>query len=124
MTREHLADELGVEGRGGLVEEHQLRVHRQGPGDGDPLLLAAGELGRVGVRLVAQADLLEQLERACRAPAFFSTPLTCTGASMTFSSAVMCGKRLNRWKTMPMSRRWAAICLSVRRCSVPPCGRA
>ena len=62
---QHLADELGVEGRGRLVEEHQLGVHRQRPGDGDALLLAAGELRRVGVRLVAEPDLLEQL----RAPA-------------------------------------------------------
>ena len=62
MTLEHLADELGVEGRGRLVEEHQLGVHRQGPGDGHALLLAAGELRGVGRRLVAEADLLEQLE--------------------------------------------------------------
>ena len=27
------------------------------------------------------------------------------GASMTFSSAVMCGKRLKRWKTIPISAR-------------------
>ena len=39
-------------------------------------------------------------------------PFTWAGASVTFSSAVMCGKRLNRWNTMPMSRRWAATSLS------------
>ena len=60
---EHLADELRVERRGRLVEEHELGVHRERPGDGDALLLAAGELGRVGRRLVAEAHLLEQLER-------------------------------------------------------------
>ena len=52
---EHLADQLGVERARRLVEEHQLGVHRQGPGDGDALLLATGELGGVGRRLVAQA---------------------------------------------------------------------
>ena len=31
--------------------------------------------------------------------------LTRTGASMTFSRAVMWGKRLNPWKTMPISER-------------------
>ena len=41
---EHLVDHLRVERRGRLVEEHHLGVHRQRPGDGDPLLLAAGEL--------------------------------------------------------------------------------
>ena len=35
-------------------------------------------------------------------------PFTCAGASVTFSSAVMCGNRLKRWNTMPMSCRWAA----------------
>ena len=50
-------------------------------------------------------------------------PRTRIGASMMFPSAVMCGKRLKRWKTMPISRRWAAIALSRRRCSVPPSSR-
>ena len=62
---EHLADQLGVERRGRLVEEHQLRVHRQRPGDRHALLLAAGELVRVVVHPVAEADPIEQL--ACRA---------------------------------------------------------
>lgn len=35
---------LGVEHAGGGVEDDSLRVHREGGGDGDPLLLAAGEL--------------------------------------------------------------------------------
>ena len=41
---EHLADEFGIERRGRLVEEHQLRPHGEGAGDRDALLLAAGEL--------------------------------------------------------------------------------
>jgi hypothetical protein len=44
---EDLFDHLGVEGRGGLVEQHHLGLHGQGPGDGDPLLLATGELARI-----------------------------------------------------------------------------
>ena len=39
---------------------------------------------------------------------------------MTFSRAVMCGKRLNRWKTMPILARWAAIAFSGSRRSRPP----
>ena len=58
---EHVAHQLGVEGRGGLVEEHELGVHGQGPGDGHPLLLAAGELVGVVVDLVGQAHPLEEL---------------------------------------------------------------
>ena len=41
---EHLGGHPRVERAGRLVEEDRLRLHRQGPGDRDPLLLAAGEL--------------------------------------------------------------------------------
>ena len=34
---------LGVEGGGGLVEEEDFRVPEEGAGDGDALLLAAGD---------------------------------------------------------------------------------
>ena len=45
--------------------------------------------------------------------ALWAAFLTCTGASMMFSSAVMCGKRLKRWKTMPILARWAAMLRSL-----------
>ena len=57
---EHLADELGVERRGRLVEQDHLRVHGERPRDGDALLLPAGEIARMRVRLVGEADLGEQ----------------------------------------------------------------
>ena len=57
--REHVPDELGVERAGGLVEEHHVGIHRQRPRDRDPLLLPAGQVRRVGVDLLRQADLLE-----------------------------------------------------------------
>ena len=34
---------LGVQGAGGLVQDQHARVAQQGPGDGQALLLAAGE---------------------------------------------------------------------------------
>jgi hypothetical protein len=52
---EDVAHELRVEGAGGLVEQHHLRVHRQRPGDGHALLLAARELRGVGVGLLGQS---------------------------------------------------------------------
>src|SRR6478609_3912635 len=58
---EDLLDHLRVEGGGGLVEEHHLRLHRQRAGDRDALLLAAGELGGVLLGLVADAHAVEQL---------------------------------------------------------------
>ena len=56
---QHLTDQLGVQGRGRLVEEHELGVHRQGPGDRHPLLLAAGELGGVVVEAIPQPHPLQ-----------------------------------------------------------------
>jgi hypothetical protein len=61
--RQDLTGELGVEGRGRLVEEHHVRLHAEGPGDRDALLLAAGEPDRVLARLVGQADPLQEVFR-------------------------------------------------------------
>ena len=54
---EHLADPFGVEGGGGLVDQHQLGVERHRPADADALLLAAGERGGIGAAAVGEADL-------------------------------------------------------------------
>jgi len=42
---------------------------------------------------------------------------------MMFSSAVMCGKRLKRWKTIPISQRWRAMLFSESSTSFPFCSR-
>ena len=52
---------LGVQGAERLIEEEHLRLHGQGPGQGDPLPLAAGELGRVAVRQSFELHQLEQV---------------------------------------------------------------
>ena len=59
---ENFADHFRVEGRGRLVEQHQVRLHRQRAGDGNALLLAAGELAGIFVRMRLEADAVEQLE--------------------------------------------------------------
>ncbi len=59
----HLFDHLGVEGRGGLVKEHDLGLHGQCAGDGGSLLLAAGKLARMLVGLFRDAYLLQQFHR-------------------------------------------------------------
>ncbi len=56
---------LQVERRGGLVAEQDGRVVGQRPGDAHPLLLAAGELRRVGVAVPRPA----RPARGARAPA-------------------------------------------------------
>ena len=58
---EHLADELGVERGGDLVEQQQRRAGAQRPDQRGPLLLAAGEPVGVLVGLVGQPELREQL---------------------------------------------------------------
>ena len=59
---EHFGDKLGVECAGDLVEQHQPGFHRECTHDRDPLLLAAGQMVRVGGGLVGQPEPLEQLE--------------------------------------------------------------
>ena len=55
---------VGVKGTRRFVAEQHLRVGRQGAGNGNALFLAAGQLGRVGVGFVRQADQLQQFAGA------------------------------------------------------------
>ena len=65
-----VADELRVEGAGGLVEHHQLGVHGQRSGDRHPLLLPATELPRQRSEPRAKPDGLQSFLRpSFRAPA-------------------------------------------------------
>jgi len=67
---DHLADQLGIERRSDLVEQHQSRLHGKGAGNGDALLLAAGELRRICPDLVLEIDHAQHLagERVGRLP--------------------------------------------------------
>ena len=53
--------DLGVERRQRLVEEEDLRLDGERAGEGDALLLAAGQLPRVALAAVLEVDELEQL---------------------------------------------------------------
>ena len=53
----------GVQGGGSLVAQQDLGVGGQGAGDGDALLLAAGELGGIGVRLVGKSHHVQKFQR-------------------------------------------------------------
>src|SRR5690349_10489258 len=61
---QHLADEFGVERRGRLIEQHELRLHGEDAGDGDPLLLAARQALGIFGKLVTKPHLLEQTPAA------------------------------------------------------------
>ena len=65
---QHLAHQFGVERARGLIEQHRVRLHRERPGDGGALLLAAGQKGGIGVVLVGQPDPVEQAAGRARSP--------------------------------------------------------
>ena len=50
----------GIQRAGSLIAEQHLGLACQSPGDGDSLTLAAGQLCRIGLRPVLQADDLKQ----------------------------------------------------------------
>ena len=72
----HLHPELGVEVGKRLVQQHRIGPDHQGPGQGDPLLLAAGELVGFAEFVILHADGPESLPhplaalRARNAPLF------------------------------------------------------
>ena len=63
-NRQYLADHFRVEGRGRLIEEHDVRLHAQCTRNRDTLLLSTGELGRIGLRLLGEVDTSKHLHRA------------------------------------------------------------
>ena len=58
---EDLSRQLRVQRRCGLVKKENVRVHVQRPGDGDTLLLSAGELLGIIVLLALQSHLAKEL---------------------------------------------------------------
>ena len=107
---DHLADERRVEGRRRLVEQQHLGLHRQRPGDGHALLLAARQARRVLVALVATGRPCPGIARRWRSPGRAGTPFTRTGASMRLSITRRCGNRLNSWNTIWARSRICRIC--------------
>ena len=73
---------------------------RERPGDGDALLLAAGQVAGVVMRALRQADLLEQLGGAGAGFASRHARRRASG-HITFSVASRLGTRLNAWNTTP-----------------------
>ena len=59
-----------IQRRGRLIHQNDLRFHRDRPGDAQPLLLTARELGRHLPGFIRQANLAEQRQRALAGGAF------------------------------------------------------
>src|SRR5690606_17445097 len=107
---EHLLHHLGVQRGGRLVEQEQLRIHGQSPGDGDALLLAAGELGRY-LSAWAAIPTRSSSSMARLSAASLAMRRTLTGPRVTFSRMVLWANRLNCWNTIPTSERSLARAL-------------
>ena len=106
QQRQHLLAGARVEVAGRLVGEQDGRARDERAGDGDALLLAAGELGRAVRAPVARG-------RPCRAaprptPRSGFAPASESGSTM-FSSAVSIGSRLKNWKMKPMWSRRSCV---------------
>ena len=103
---QHALDQFRIERAGDLVEQHDLGFHGQGAGDGDALLLAAGEIatadGACARARPTSASRAAAISSACFA---FDMRFTLRSARVTLPSAVWSGNRLNCWKTMPTRRR-------------------
>ena len=51
-SEKYFADEFGVEGGGGFVKKHDVGLHGEGSGNGDPLLLSARKFAWVDIGFV------------------------------------------------------------------------
>ena len=112
---EHLEDGvgvLGVEVAGGLVGEDDGGAGDEGAGDGDALLLAAGELVGAVVQAAVDAEQVGEVveegvvERLVRRSAM-------SWASSMLAMAERVGSRLKRWKTKPIWARRSLGALGV-----------
>src|SRR5699024_2690728 len=107
QNAQHLLTGVRVEVAGGFVGDDDIRLRHECAGDGDALLLAAGEfVGRWWRRSLSPRR--STMRRKTRRSGFF--PDSCMGSRM-FSSASIAGTRLNDWKTKPMRSRRIAVSL-------------
>ena len=61
IMSQNLADHLRIQRGCGAHRRGSHPVHGKGPDDRHPLFLPAGQRGRINVRLIIQADPLQQL---------------------------------------------------------------
>ena len=59
---ENFADHFRVQSRGGFIEQQDIRLHGQGTGNGNTLLLPAGQAHRVFISLILQAHTIQKAQ--------------------------------------------------------------
>ena len=101
---EHVGRGVRVEVAGRLVADDQLRVGGERARDRDALLLAAGELRRQVVGLVAEADQVEVAAGDARSARACEPRRAKSSGSTAFSSAVSVGSSWKNWNTIPTLR--------------------
>ena len=84
---------LAIEVAGRLVAEQQRRIGDDGAGDADALFLAAGELARIVVRPVGEADDASARSATRLRRSAFDSLVRSSGSS-TLRAAVSTGSRL------------------------------
>ena len=98
---QHLADQLGVERRGRLVEQDRVGLHARARGR-SPRAAAGRRRAATGYMFIRSARPTRASSASARAfTSAFGCFSTCSGPSMTFSSTVRWVQRLNCWNTMP-----------------------
>ena len=98
----------GIQRGGGFIRQDEPGIVGQGPGDGHPLLFAAGEQGRE----IIGPSLISMYSRSSRTRASAASPFMPTrlNGKSTFWRAVKKGMRLWDWKMKPIfSRRMRRI---------------
>ena len=101
-----LSHQLGIQRAGGLVKQHQLRIHGKRPGNGDTLLLSPRQLRGIRILATGQPDARQQSPRMRRTAPGVSLR-NCVGAKAMFSCAVIWGKQIERLEYHPNLRALA-----------------
>ena len=88
----HAVAQLGVEIGQRLVEQQQLRLHHQRARQREPLLLAAGKLGRLAIGELIELHRGEHAHHLLADLASSSCCLRTSSGNATFWNTFMCGQ--------------------------------
>ena len=117
---QHVIDELRVQRTRHLVQQEDVRIHRERTVDRDALAADHRTAATDARSPCRTARPSRSRPRAFSTASAFAIPSTWIGASTRFSITVMFGKRLKCWKTMPIRLVFARTRLLGRATRFPP----
>ena len=98
-----LLTDLGIEGAERFIQQQHARLHRKGPGQGNPLALAAGELGWEAAAVALQLDKIEQfIDAAFNGVPFPAPQLQAKGHVLAHGAVLKQGKVLEDKAHLPV----------------------